>query len=170
MVGGLPASPADHPTPVSHPVGFMARERILANTTLDPKGRIALPAALRHKLQSDGVDTLVLTFFDGAIRAYPVAWFEEHIEGPIAARDPFDPQTQVLHHAVLAGAEDMPVDAQGRLRIPKRLQEEAGLTSDVVVFSMLYWIEIWDARAWQDRRADALRQRARAHRSAAGDP
>ncbi len=133
----------------------MLGERCQVEIKLDGKGRIALPARLRKRLKDEGIEMLVLTCYDGGIRGFLPADFEERVERPIAALDPFDPEAQDLHHTVLAGAEDCPVDAQGRLRVPAHLRDEAGLTRDCVLHSLLDWIELWDSEAWAARRAAA---------------
>ena len=139
----------------------MLGERCQVTIKLDEKGRLALPARLRRKLKEAGINAIVLTFFDGGIRGFAPAHFVERIEGPIANRDPFDPETQLLHHAVLAGAEDCSIDGQGRVRLPVRLREECGLGSEVTLISMLDWIEIWPTERWEARRKQALEARAR---------
>ena len=139
----------------------MLGERCQVTIKLDEKGRVALPARLRRKLKEAGINAVVLTFFDGGIRGFSPTHFVERIEGPIAERDPFDPETQLLHHAVLAGAEDCPVDGQGRIRLPARLREECGLDSEAILISMLDWIEIWPPERWEARRKQALEARAR---------
>jgi MraZ protein len=138
----------------------MLRERCQLTIKLDDKGRIALPARLRRKLKEAGINAVVLTFFDGGIRGFSPAHFVDRIERPIAERDPFDPETQLLHHAVLAGSEDCPVDSQGRIRLPPRLREECELGTEVVLISILDWIEIWPPARWEARRRQALAQRA----------
>jgi len=138
----------------------MLGERCQVTIKLDDKGRIALPARLRRKLKEAGINAVVLTFFDGGIRGFAPAHFVDRIEGPIAERDPFDPDTQLLHHAVLAGAEDCPVDGQGRIRLPARLREECELGAEVVLISILDWIEIWPPARWEARRRQALAQPA----------
>ncbi len=139
----------------------MLGERCQVTIKLDEKGRVALPARLRRKLKESGVNAVVLTFFDGGIRGFAPNHFVERIEGPIAQRDPFDPETQLLHHAVLAGAEDCSIDSQGRVRLPTRLREECGLGSEAILISMLDWIEIWPPERWEARRKQALEARAK---------
>jgi len=133
----------------------MLGERCQVSIKLDDKGRIALPARIRHKLRDAGINALVLTYFDGGIKAYTPAWFEKRIEEPIAERDPFDPEVQVLHHAVLAEAEDCSVDGQGRVRIPARLREQCFLGDECVLISILDWVELWSPERWESRRAEA---------------
>jgi len=138
----------------------MLGERCQVEIKLDAKGRIALPARMRKRLQNEGIDKLVLTFFDGGIRAYLTSDFERLVEAPLRELDPFDPEAQDLHHLVLAGAEDCTVDAQGRVRIPPLLREEAGLAEGVILHSILDWFELWDADAWRARLAEARAARA----------
>ena len=137
----------------------MLGERCQVSIKLDDKGRIALPARLRHKLKDTGINALVLTFFDGCIKAYTPSFFAERIEAPIADRDPFDLEVQLLHHAVLAEAEDCSVDGQGRVRIPIRLRDECGLDGDCVLISILDWVEIWPLDRWEKRRREAREER-----------
>lgn len=128
---------------------------------MDDKGRIALPARLRHKLQEAGVDALVLTCVDGGIRAFTPEYFAQRIEGPFHDRDPFDPTAQAYFHAVLADAEDCGLDNQGRLRIPTRLRQDAGLERECVLISVMQWIELWEPSRWEQVRGQAIADYAR---------
>ncbi len=141
----------------------MLQERCQVTTTVDDKGRIALPARLRHKLRDAGIHGLVLTYFDGSLKMYLPGYFRDQVEAPIALRDPFDPQVQILHHAILAGASDCNVDKQGRVRIPKDVRSESGLGegTEVVLVSILDWIELFPKKAWEARRSFALEHRDR---------
>lgn len=129
---------------------------------MDDKGRIALPARLRHKLQEAGVDSLVLTCVDGGIRAFTPEYFAQRVEGPFQDRDPFDPAAQAYFHAVLADAEDCGLDAQGRMRIPPRLRQDAGLERECVLISVMQWIELWEPARWEQTRGQAIADYARA--------
>ncbi len=151
----------------------MLDERCQVTTTVDDKGRIALPAKLRHKLRDAGIHGLVLTYFDGSLKMYLPGYFRDRVEGPIAERDPFDPHVQILHHGILGGAADCNVDRQGRVRLPKDIREEAGLAcgDEVTLVSILDWLELFSKAAWKARRTFALehRDRARAQLRGAGD-
>lgn len=139
----------------------MLGERCQVTTTLDGKGRLALPARLRHRLKDEGIGALVLTCVDGGIRAFTPGYFAERVEGPYMERGPFDADAQAYFHAVLADAEDCSVDSQGRMRIPARLRDEAGLDKEVVVISVMQWLEFWDAEVWAKVRAQAKKDYAR---------
>ena len=45
---------------------------------------------------------------------------------------------------MLADAESCRIDGQGRIRVPTRLREQAGLIKEVKVLSMLRWVELWN--------------------------
>ena len=144
----------------------MLGERCQVSTSLDDKGRIALPARLRHKINDAGIESLVLTCVDGGIRAFTPDYFAQRVEGPFQDRDPFDPVAQAYFHAVLADAEDCAVDPQGRLRIPNRLRQDAGLDRECVLISVMQWIELWDPARWEATRQQAIHEYARARKQA----
>ncbi|MCP4804090.1 MAG: hypothetical protein GY913_04155 [Proteobacteria bacterium] len=127
----------------------MLGERCQVTTSLDGKGRLGLPAKLRHKLKENGINALVLTCVDGGIKAFSRDYWREHVEQPYAAKSPFDRGAQAYFYSVLADAEDASVDGQGRVRIPPRLREQASLEGRCVVISLMDWIEIWDPEQWE---------------------
>jgi MraZ protein len=47
-----------------------------------------------------------------------------------------------------SGAQECPVDRQGRILIPPTLREEAGLEKDVVLLGVANRIEVWSKARW----------------------
>lgn len=129
----------------------MRRVRCQATATLDAKGRLALPAPIRHGLAEDGVQSLVLSHHKGAIWAWTPQDFEQQVERPLLQADQFDQEVMDFVHAILAPAQDVDVDGAGRIRIPALLRDLAGITREVVVNSVLNRFEIWDKDRWDDR-------------------
>ena len=127
----------------------MLRVRCQAAATLDDKGRLALPAALKRAFAKHDVDSLVLTFHEGAVWAWTPDVFERTIEEPLSNQDPFNPSVLQFTHAILAPAQDVDVDRQGRIRVPPPLRKLAGLDREVMVNSLGNRLEIWDKAAWQ---------------------
>jgi MraZ protein len=134
----------------------MLRVRCQATAKLDAKGRVALPAQLRRALGSADVGSLVLTFHKGAVWAWSPADFEESVERPLAALDPFDDAVADFAHALLAPAQDVDIDSHGRIRVPMLLRDLAGLDREVVINSLHNRLEIWDKAAWDERFRQAL--------------
>jgi len=139
----------------------MLGERCQVTTSLDAKGRLGLPAKLRHRLKEEGINALVLTCVDGGIKAFSLAYWREYVEKPYASRSPFDRKARPYFYSVLADAEDASVDGQGRIRIPARLRDQAGLTKECVVISIMEWIELWNPDRWEDAQAAARDDYAR---------
>lgn len=129
----------------------MLRIRCLSNATLDVKGRLALPAPLRRGLERAEVGNLVLSHYEGAVWGWTPEGFEKGVESRIAGEDQFDPSVMDFVYAVLAVAQDVEVDKAGRVRVPANLRELAGLSKEVMVFSVLDRIEMWDRTKWDAR-------------------
>lgn len=140
----------------------MLKVRCQAQATVDDKGRLALPAQLRRALTDADQASLVLTIHQGAIWGWTPADFEAAVERPVQSRDPFAADVLDFAHAVLASAQDVEIDAQGRIRIPPMLRDLARIERDVVVNSLLDRIEIWDRAAWEARFRQSLDRRAQA--------
>lgn len=140
----------------------MLKVRCQANATVDGKGRLALPAPLRRALGEAGEASLVLTFHKGALWGWLPADFEETVERPMAQADPFADDVMDFQHALLAPAQDVDIDGQGRIRIPSPLRDLATIDKDVVVNSLLNRIEIWDRETWETRFRASLDRASRA--------
>lgn len=136
----------------------MLQVRCQASATIDVKGRIALPAALRRALSVADVHSLVFTFHRGAVWGWTSDVFERTVERPLAEADPFNIEVMDFAHALLAPAQDVEVDKQGRTRIPLPLRKLAGLHREVVVNSIVNRIEIWDKTIWEARFEESLKR------------
>jgi MraZ protein len=132
----------------------------MAIANLDPKGRLALPAALKRALVASDTSQLVLTYCKGCVWGMTIPEFRERVEVPLSKRDMFADEVMDFVHAMLAPAQDVDVDRQGRVRIPVHLRELAGLDREVVVSSVLDRIEVWDKTAWDARFQASLHRTA----------
>lgn len=117
---------------------------------LDEKGRIFLPAKFRDALAGGLVMTpgqerclYVFTTADFLTRTEPLR------TAPLSAKD-IRSYSRMLH---ALATEETP-DKQGRVTIPERLREYAGLTKDCVVIGAGDRVEIWDAAAWETFREE----------------
>ncbi len=136
----------------------MLRVRCQTSGVVDDKGRLALPAPLRRALGEHSVGKLVLTFYKGAVVCWTEADFEAKVEAPLATADAFKESVRAFTHALVSMASDVEIDPQGRIRIPTPLRELARLNREVVLFSVLDRVEIWDQQAWDQRYREALIQ------------
>ncbi len=136
----------------------MQRVRCQTSGVVDDKGRLALPAPLRRALGDAGIRRLVLTFYKGAIVCWTEADFEAKVETPLASADAFRESVRAFTHALVSVAADVEIDPQGRIRIPPNLRDLAKLDREVVIFSVLDRVEIWDQSAWDQRYREAIVQ------------
>ncbi len=114
------------------------------NHTVDTKGRLIIPSRFREALG----DVFVVTKgLDGCLFVYdPTEWnaFEERLKAmPISKKD-----NRMFVRHFLAGAAEVEVDKQGRVLLPVKLREFAGITKDVVLVGAAGHIEIWSQERW----------------------
>lgn len=108
---------------------------------LDDKGRVSLPAPFRRDAEVQRF--VLLQVYPPALALYPEsAWreVEERLRG-VLRNDP-DARTWVM--SVLASAVEVSPDSQGRILIPSRLQEAAGLEGQVLMVGMIDKVELWN--------------------------
>ena len=145
--------------------------RCQQHVTIDAKGRLALPAPIRRVLEELAQSSLVLTAASSPDGAAVWAWTEQDYESSVEQRmeelDPFAIDVQDFAHSIMASAQDVELDKQGRIRIPPPLREAAGLERECVVFVVLGHVEIWDKAAWEER-ARSARSRQQARRGMPG--
>jgi MraZ protein len=119
--------------------------------TLDPKGRIIIPAPFREILSSTKNTKLIIAndAFDRCLCAYPV---EEWVRLVDRVKD--KPQTldsvKYFMRRVVGSAVECELDKQGRILVPAALRTDAGLNSEVVVMGQGSRIEIWDRSGLED--------------------
>lgn len=109
--------------------------------SIDTKGRLFLPAKLREELGSVCYLTMGM---DQCLAIYP----EESWK---VFTDKFSslPMTQSkVMRPLFANAAKCEPDSQGRVILPQRLRNYAGLTKDVVIIGVHNRAEIWDAPTW----------------------
>jgi MraZ protein len=136
--------------------------------SLDSKGRVCIPATYRHILASQNTAGVYIcpSFIDPALDAFGQSLLDS-ITARLASQDPFfsasfdDEAT-----ALIARTQNLPIDENGRVRIPDALIEHAGLKDKIVFVGKAQKFQIWDADAYAPIEADALaRVKARMERA-----
>lgn len=116
------------------------------NHTIDPKGRLIIPAKFREAL---GDEFVVTKGLDGCLFVYAnIEWnnFEEKLRTlPLTNKN-----ARQFTRFFLAGAAACEVDKQGRILIPQVLREFAKLEKDVVLVGVASRIEIWSKEVWEE--------------------
>lgn len=122
--------------------------------TIDPKGRLSIPAKFREELADSG-DRLVIVPNGNGLDVHPAKAWEE-LEGRVAALPRLDPDVRKFRYAYLSLAQDLEIDPNGRVQISADYRERAGLVKDVVIIGMQDTFEIWDAERWTHFQRETL--------------
>jgi MraZ protein len=125
--------------------------------SLDAKGRLAVPTRHREALLSGG-RTLVFTAHpDGCLLLYPrLAW--EPIGAKVQALSSFNEQARWWQRLLVGFAEEVELDAQGRILVSPALRKFADLKKEVMLVGQGSHFELWSAAAWEERLTRALGQ------------
>ena len=130
--------------------GAMAGFKGQAMYTVDARGRTAIPARMRAALQSDARHTFtVIRGFDRCISLYPLDIWAK-LEQVIGEKNPFDRQARAFTRRIMMWAEEVKLDAQGRVGLPKALIDYAGIGERVLIIGAYDRIEIWDPQVFQE--------------------
>jgi MraZ protein len=112
--------------------------------TLDEKGRLTLPSRLRPYFEggivvTKGVDRCLFAF-------PPEEWAA--FKANIKASADLSAKGRQLSRMFFSMAFEATLDRQGRVLLPPKLAEYAGLERDVTIAGVDERLEIWDTREW----------------------
>jgi MraZ protein len=114
---------------------------------IDEKSRLTLPARFRDDL---GGGVVIAKAIDSNLDVYPRASWTAVVEARLADLDPFARETRELQRYFFSGAVDAVPDKQGRVLVPPKLVERAGLEREIVVVGVYDHLEIWNRAAWAE--------------------
>ena len=111
---------------------------------IDDKGRLKIPNAFRAVVEDQHGAGLYLTSLSGdSVRIYPMSeWLavEERIQRMPSAH----PARLKFLDRVNYYGQVGEFDVQGRVLIPGRLRDAAGMTGDVDVLGQMSYLEVWN--------------------------
>jgi len=112
--------------------------------TLDAKGRLSLPAKFRNQLSGSYV---VVQGIEKCLYLFDPTEFETFLTSLVGQMD-FGEDLRIARRHFAAHAKDDDLDSAGRISIPVKLREWAGLERDVAIIGNGNRVEIWDSKAW----------------------
>lgn len=117
--------------------------------TIDPKGRVIIPSSFREIISSNYSTKLYVTndLFDPCLHIYPQEEWTR-IEEKVRQLPKSQDEVRYFLRRVVASAQEIELDKQGRILVPASLREDAGLNSDIVIVGQIDKIELWDRKAW----------------------
>mgnify|MGYP000642764055 FL=1 len=117
---------------------------------LDAKGRLAVPSGLKKQLDNEGREGFVLNRgFEGCLGLYPHKDWQA-VADKLNSLNLFTIKNRAFVRKFQNGAVNLAMDGNGRILIPKDLQEYAGVKKEVVLFAYADRIEIWDKTKYDE--------------------
>ncbi len=113
--------------------------------SIDPKGRLIIPAKFRELL---GEQFVVTKGFDGCLFVFAEEGWER-FEEKLQALPMDKPEARALGRFFIAGAIDAEVDKQGRILLPANLLAHAKIEKEAVIAGVGNRAEIWSKSEWE---------------------
>ena len=122
--------------------------------SIDDKGRIAIPAKFRERLQRGAVITRGL---DNCLFIYTFEEWEK-LADKLSRLPVSQSHSRAFSRLMLAGAMDVELDKQGRVILPEYLRSYATLRKKAVITGLYNRLEIWDEAAWNKYKTETEKQ------------
>ncbi|MEM9066517.1 MAG: hypothetical protein AAGB51_13615 [Planctomycetota bacterium] len=121
-----------------------------ADLNIDAKGRLAIPAKHRSKVDPGvhGTEWICVPWPTGVLRLYPEKTFAEIASRADATLTP-GPEEAELEAALFGMAEAVEPDSANRIMLPKRHLGLLDLDGEVTVLGVRHHLEVWRRDAWQ---------------------
>ena len=118
--------------------------------TIDKKGRLIIPANFREAFKENYVEKFYIT--KGLDKCLFVFTEEEWKQQEQKLKDlPFTRRkSRRFNRVFFSGAYEIICDKQGRVLLPQKLKDFAGISKKVIVAGLSNYFEIWDSQTWRE--------------------
>jgi len=117
---------------------------------LDAKGRLALPSKVKSALpELNGGELVLRRGFEPCVVLYTSLEFKK-INSRVKSLSEFNDENRRFQRSFFRGNFDVEMDGSGRINIPKRLMDYAGLEKEVILVGMGNRVEIWNPDRYED--------------------
>jgi MraZ protein len=125
--------------------------------TIDAKQRLAIPAEIRSRLDPEvhGSGFYAVPGPNGALWLWPERTFEQMAGAMEQSLLPGEEMME-FEELLFSQAARVELDKAGRVRLPERLTQFAGIGQSAVILGVKDHLELRDARLWQSRRREKL--------------
>ena len=121
---------------------------------IDEKGRMPIPPKFRRELK-EGV---VLTpGVEKCITVYALSEWKK-LAATLTTGSVTLSKLRRLNRAIFATAFSLNIDGQGRIALPIRLRQYAGIEDEVVIAGANNYLELWNKEQWEAERAISQEQ------------
>jgi MraZ protein len=118
--------------------------------SIDPKGRLILPAKFRVFFELGGAGGFLTQESDGCLGLYTPDEFESKSDA-MQARAKEGPDQRNMVRLWASKTAQVEIDRQGRLAIPAPLRDYAALATEVLVMGVIERVELWEPARWAER-------------------
>jgi MraZ protein len=130
--------------------------RGVTQIALDAKGRLAVPTRHREALAAVSGGRMVLTADPSrCLLLYPLAAWEP-IQARLMSLSSFNERIRGLQRLLVGHADDVELDAAGRILVPPALRRYASLDKQVVLVGQGQKFELWDEAQWSAQTAQTI--------------
>ena len=133
--------------------------------TIDSKGRLTIPVRFRAALSSGA---FITQGFDRNLNVFTADSFV-FLAGTATAVTSTNPEARTMRRLIFSRAQELPLDATGRVLIPTFLREYAGIQVDAYVVGAGDYFEIWSPPLWDEQQANLRDAEANTQRFIAFD-
>src|SRR5918993_1450715 len=111
---------------------------------IDDKGRLKIPNAFRGLIEGQhGAEVFVTSLTGEYVRVYPMpVWMG--LEEKLAKMPSSHPARLKFFDRVNYYGQAASIDTQGRVLVPGRLREAAGMSGEVDVFGQYDYLDVWN--------------------------
>ena len=116
----------------------------------DAKCRVVVPALFRRGMAVSGQSLFVLrkNIFEKCLDLYPLVEWEKMLADIKAKLNLFNARYVAFFREFCRGTQEVELDANGRILLPRRLLEEIGVDKDLVMAGQDDMIQIWSVDAY----------------------
>ncbi|MBE5758985.1 MAG: division/cell wall cluster transcriptional repressor MraZ [Clostridiales bacterium] len=114
--------------------------------SVDKKGRVFMPAKLREEL---GEKFIATRGIGKCLFVFPMDMWNELYE-KLRQLPLTDKGAQQFTRMLFASATECEPDKQGRILLPQRLREYAGIDEEATVIGVMTRVEIWSPENWSE--------------------
>ncbi|MGH8179716.1 MAG: division/cell wall cluster transcriptional repressor MraZ [Steroidobacteraceae bacterium] len=125
--------------------------------TLDEKGRMVMPTRYREQIAERAQGKLVVTVDrERCLLIYPLPEWDL-IETKLMSLPSLHERARRLQRLMVGHANDLELDAHGRILLPPELREFAGLERHGMLIGQGNRFELWNESRWGERLEEMLK-------------
>lgn len=119
-----------------------------ANTTIDEKGRLIIPAKFRKHIPAESNNVMNVTLGrDNCVWLFPSTEWMKVME-TLRGTNPYTQDEVAMRRQMLFHTDELSVDSQHRLLIPQELIKIVGIKKDVLLIGQIERIELWNPESY----------------------